>query len=296
MQFALNYSPQAAALVQAGQIEIDLFKCPPWLELVTEAQATWPVYIHFGLKVGRGSGEVANSGDKRSVDWAEVEYWLASTDTPFINLHLEATSTSYPGIRAESVTANDAEQVRDAYCLDVQAAVSLFGPERVIVENNHGNNGKALAAGILPGVIRGVVEATGCGFLFDISHARLAARRLGMNEYDYAAQLPLEHTREIHVTGLQRFGSPWAERMQANGVEEERILRYEGRLLDHLPLTAADWEVMDWAAAELRQGKWGQPNIIAIECGGTGPLWQALTDIDALASQTPRLRALFCSG
>lgn len=293
MRFALNYSPQAGDLVTGGQIEIDLFKCPAWPELAAEARTKRPVYIHFGLQVGSGRGQASNDGEKRPVDWAEIERWLQATDTRFVNLHLEATLGQHASIPFDSTAQADAGQVADAYCRDVMAVVSKFGPDRVLVENNHGNNTKALAAGILPDVIRRVVETTGCGFLFDLSHARLAARRLGMDEQAYIARLPVAQSREIHITGIQPFGSPWEERLRANGVDPERIARYQGRMLDHLPLTDADWEVMAWAAAELRQGRWGRPEIIAVECGGAGPLWQALTDAEALAEQIPRLRALF---
>lgn len=293
MQFALNYSPQAAELVRAGQIDIDLFKCPPWIEMTAAAQAVRPVYVHFGLQAGGGRGLVTVGSDRQPADWGEIERWLQTTATGFVNLHLEATAGQHPAIPFASTSSNDAAIVTAAYCRDVMAAVAQFGAERVIVENNHGNNNKAIAAGILPEVIADVVANTGCGFLLDLSHARLAARRLGMDESEYVARLPTGHTREIHLTGLQPFGSPWEERMRANGVDEARIARHQGRWLDHLPLTEADWPVMVWAAAEIRQGKWGRPQIIAVECGGAGPLWQALTDAGALAEQIPRLWAIF---
>lgn len=293
MSFALNYSPQAAALVQTGRIDIDLFKCPPWPEMAAAARAVRAIYIHFGLQVGGGHGHATANGDKRPADWGEIEAWLAETATPFVNLHLQATCAQHPAIPFASTAPEHAQQIADAYCDDVMAVVARFGPDRVIVENNHGNNAKALAAGILPGVISAVVERSGCAFLFDLSHARLAARRLGMAEQDYIAQLPVARTRELHITGLQPFGPPWDERMRANGVDEERIARYQGRWLDHLPLSADDWEVMAWAAAEIRRGSWGRPQIIAVECGGAGPLWQALTDASALAVQIPRLAAIF---
>ncbi len=293
MRFALNYSPQAAELVQTGQIDIDLFKCPAWPDMVTEAQSLRPVYIHFGLQVGSGRGQATTNGDKQPAAWEEIEGWLTWTDTGAVNLHLEATAAQHPDIPSGSTASEHASAIAEAYCRDVMPVTSRFGPDRVIVENNHGNNTKSLAAGILPGVIRDVVERAGCGFLFDLSHARLAARRLGMEEEDYIAQLPLERIREIHITGIQRFGSPWDERMRSNGVDEERIARYQGRWLDHLPLTSADWDVMAWAAEEIRHGQWGRPLILAVECGGAGPIWQAFTDAGALAAQIPRLRALF---
>jgi uncharacterized protein (UPF0276 family) len=236
---------------------------------------------------------VTANGDKQAANWHEIEHWLQATATGFVNLHLEATVAQHPDIPFASTDDKDAVAVSAAYHRDVMAAVAQFGADRVIVENNHGNNTKAIAAGILPEVIAGVVASAGCGFLFDLAHARLAARRLGMDEGDYIARLPLARTRELHLTGLQPFGGPWDERMRANGVDKARIARYQGRWLDHLPLTEADWPLMAWAAAEIRQGRWGRPEIIAVECGGVGPLWQALTDADALAEQIPPLWAIF---
>ncbi len=67
MQFALNYSPQAADLVWAGQIDIDLFKCPPWTEMTAAAQAIRPVYVHFGLQAGGGRGLVHVGLNKETI-------------------------------------------------------------------------------------------------------------------------------------------------------------------------------------------------------------------------------------
>ncbi|HLV36123.1 MAG TPA: hypothetical protein VKY59_13445, partial [Spirillospora sp.] len=53
MKFALNYSPQAAELLRAGDIDIDLFKCPDWPHLIEQARQQRPVYIHFPLVAGQ---------------------------------------------------------------------------------------------------------------------------------------------------------------------------------------------------------------------------------------------------
>ena len=36
MSFALNYSPCAAKLLRDGEIQVALFKCPEWPELIAE--------------------------------------------------------------------------------------------------------------------------------------------------------------------------------------------------------------------------------------------------------------------
>ena len=53
MNFAINYSPQAGELLKQGKIEINLFKCPDWPELIQEASALAPVYVHFPLIAGQ---------------------------------------------------------------------------------------------------------------------------------------------------------------------------------------------------------------------------------------------------
>jgi len=42
----------------------------------------------------------------------------------------------------------------------------------------------------------------------------------------------------------------------------------------------------------IRDGCWGQPWVVALEYGGVGPLWEAVTEADVLAVQVPRLHAL----
>ena len=39
----------------------------------------------------------------------------------------------------------------------------------------------------------------------------------------------------------------------------------------------------------VQRGAWGQPWVVALEYGGVGPLWEAVTDADVLANQVPRL-------
>jgi uncharacterized protein (UPF0276 family) len=294
-RFALNYSAQAATLVRRGRLHLDFFKCPPWPEMVATARQVLPVYIHFPLAVGLGHGDAVDmsAAHRRGpngygpADWQAVEDWLQQTATSYVNLHLEDLGADGHGLTGKA----RADHLVEAAVTDVEAVVRRFGAERVLLENDHGHD-VADPAVLAPEVVTAIVRATGCGLLLDVSHARLAARRLDMDARAYIGRLPLDATREIHLTGIQRFGSPWRERMQANGVPPEVIARYEGRWLDHLPLTAADWAFMSWVAEELRAGRWGQPTLITVECGGEGPVWQALTDAESLAEQVPRLQAL----
>ncbi len=181
-----------------------------------------------------------------------------------------------------------------AACLirDVQAVVARFGAARVIVENDHDNGGLHLRPAYLPEVIDRVVAATGCGFLLDLAHVRLAAHALGIEPHAYVAALPVAAVREVHVSGVQPFGAHFVAMLERGGIAPTIMRRYVGKPMDHLPMTETDWAFAAWALDHIRAGRWGRPWVVALEYGGVGPLWEAVTEADVLAAQVPRLRAL----
>ena len=128
--------------------------------------------------------------------------------------------------------------------------------------------------------------------LLDISHARLAAHHLGMDAWDYIHALPVERIREIHVTGIQHFDARWVALLRRAGLDAGVIQGLVGRLVDHLPLTADDWAFAAQSLDHIRRGVWGQPWIVALEYGGVGPVWEAVTDMEVLREQIPRLYEL----
>jgi uncharacterized protein (UPF0276 family) len=290
MQFAVNYSREAADLVRSGQIQVDHFKCPAWPELIATVQKVRPAYVHFPLVVGLGIGDAVDTETHQAADWRTVETLLAQTETPLVNVHLAPTTMDYPDIPAETTDPAHVEMLTDHTIRDVDAIVKRFGQERVIVENIHDEGGTYLRCALLPQVIRRVTQETGCGFLLDLSHARLAAHCLGVDAREYTNALPVERIREIHITGLQRFEGHWLESLQQAGVAAQVIQRFAGRLFDHFPMTEQDWEFFAWSMEWVRGGAWGQPWAIAFEYGGVAPLWEAMTKGDVLREQVPRLR------
>lgn len=262
MQFALNYSPQAAALLLEGRIAIDRFKCPPWPDLIAAASPLRPVAIHFELRAGAPEPPV--------VDWDALEAFAAETGTPTINLHLGAKRDEYPDIDHAATDPAALERITAALVRDVQAAVDRFGPERVIVENvpYHAERGQILRACVEPEVINAVVETTGCGLLLDISHGVIAARYTDRPERDYLAALPVHRLREMHVTGIHHR---------------------EGRLQDHLALVDTDWANFAWVLDHIARGEWAAPWLVAFEYGGIGPIFDWRSEPDVIAAQVPRM-------
>lgn len=289
MEFAVNYSPPLVGLLQNGRITLDRFKCPAWPQAVAEAQAIHPCYVHLPLSVGRGIGDAIDTETGQPADWQKMESLLAQTDTPFVNLHLMAETAVYANLPQGTTHPVDLERIIENMVRDVTAVVNRFGSERVIVENIHAHAQTYLPACYMPDVINAVVAATGCGLLLDISHARLAAHELGWDAYEYINALPLTAVREVHITGMQRLDDYWLNRLKAAGADLGSFAPFAGQLVDHLPMTEADWPFLAWALAEIEAGRWGRPSIVAYEYGGIGRVWADMTDGEMLVAQLPRM-------
>lgn len=264
MEFAVNYSPEAAALLADGRIAVDRFKLPDWPDLIAEARSHAPVYVHFPLGAGGPSPD--------ETDWEAVARLRSETDTPLVNLHLRPSGLRFPGMAPGTTAAADRDAVAAALTADVARACERFGAEAVAVENTiyRGPAGTLPRPGVEPDVIARVVSSTGCGLVLDLAHARITAPALGLDPSDYLERLPLRQLRELHVTGVRTV---------------------DGRSQDHLSLTDADWRLFDQALDAIRSGRWGRPWTVAFEYGGVGPAFRWRSDADVLAEQVPRLAA-----
>lgn len=259
MQFALNYSPAAAELVEARRIQFDLYKCPDWPEMIEKATQQYPAYVHFPLIAGQNNIE--------QVGLDHIERLLETTPTPFVNTHIGPRT-------ADMDDPEDADEIVRRAVADILPLVAHFGPERVIAENvpypDIYNDKPRLAS--MPHIIERIIYTANCGLLLDLAHARLAAEYLDMDTRDYIAQLPVERLRELHVTGV--------------GISPQ------GERTDHMPMSSEDWSLLEWALASIRRGMWGRPQIIACEYGGVGDLFDWRTHPAILVSDIPRMYEL----
>lgn len=293
MRFAVNYSHQGADLWRKGLIQVDCFKCPAWPKLIAELYGSYPLYVHFPLRVGKGVGDAINTETHQAPDWQHFESIAAQTNTPFFNVHLAPIPGDHPEIPADQLGAAYSDQLTAYMVQDIQSIVDKFGPDKVIAENIYSHWGQHPKAGILPEVVRDVIKETGCGLLLDISHARQATRELQMDPKNYINKLPLDRLREVHITGIQMFDATWIEKVRQNGIGDMDFEKYANQLIDHLPMVEQDWAFFQWAMEQILQGAWREPEIVAFEYSGVGQgLFQATTDSEILLNQVPRLYAM----
>jgi len=265
IQLALNYSEEAASLVSKDRIDIDRFKTPDWPDMIANAGTLRPVAVHFNL----------NAGSLRfaDTDWARCEALLKQTNTPFLNLHLNAELTDFPGIPVHTPQKRQYKVVADQLIADVAAAVERFGPERVIVENvpYRGSFETTLRPSVEASLIRRIIQTTGCGLLLDLSHARISACYLGVDEFEYLSALPVQNLREMHFTGLR-----WLN----------------GKLKDHHPALPVDWRMLRWALDRIQGGEWSTPWLLAFEYGGVGDKFKGRSEREVMLEQLPMLNNL----
>lgn len=266
MNFAINYSPQAAELLAGGRIEIDYFKTPPWPEMIAKAERQRPVAVHFGFHAGTGQLD--------QTDWGEIEDILKSTATIYVNAHLAADARDGVPFDCDNPSPDEVEQIIADTHADVAALVDRFGAERVILENApyRVGQGHVNRVSVLPEVICDVIERHGCGLLLDISHARISADTLGMDPKDYIQALPVARLRELHFTGLHDLGG--------------------GFLMDHLPVLEDDWPWLDWVLEGIEKRNWGKAHMLAYEYGGEGnDFFEAHSDPAVITRDAPRMYA-----
>jgi uncharacterized protein (UPF0276 family) len=263
MQLALNYSPEAAELLQAGRITIDRFKCPDWPDLIATAAVLRPVYVHYPLRAGAGE----------QPDWDTIARLREQTKTPFVNVHLDPPAALHTDIPSDAGDPAHVAAIAERMAHDVAAACERFGAEHVVVENvpYYGAAGNFMRAVAEPAAIRYVVQQTGCRFLLDLSHARISAFALGRDARAYIEELPLARLAELHITGI--------------GLRQ-------GRIADHMRLSEGDWPEVAWAFERIRSGAWARPQIVALEYGGIGPLFEWRSEAATLAADVPRLQAV----
>jgi uncharacterized protein (UPF0276 family) len=268
MKFAINYSPEVAELVRKGQIDIDLFKTPPWPQMITDAEMLRPVTVHFNLR----------AGNTKEPDWREIDRYLARSSTAFVNTHLRIKCSEMPHIPSNKHSDKyQKEEVLERLLNHTIRLTEYFGPDRVIAENIpfRLNENSDLMACAEPEIVSQVVGFTGCGFLLDVSHARIAARALEMDGREYIEALPVQHLRELHFTGIHNWG---------------------GYLMDHLSILEEDWPWLDWVLENIQHGNWGKAQMLAFEYGGTGEFFSRFSDPNIMALQVPRLFGLCHNG
>ena len=273
MKFAINYSPQAEKLWREGRIQVDLFKCPDWLDLVAQVGAIHDVYVHCALITWRGELD--------DVDFDLLQRWLDTTETLVINTHFALAQSDFaPASRiTPEAVVEKALRVLSPLC-------ERFGAEKIVIENLP-----------YPAPSASWARKPAARDPSDPScHLRSRKPRrlwLSAGYRPRHSRLRRQRARRRQSLSQRAAGACLARACMSVGILPEPD--DEGIRHDHFAMTAADWAMTEWALQQIRAGAWREPETMAFEYGGVGERFAWRSDSAVIAEQAPRLYQLAMS-
>ena len=70
------------------------------VRLIDELHTTYPLYVHFPLRVGKGIGDAIDTETQQKPDWDNLAALASQTQTPYFNVHLAPIPEDHPDIPA----------------------------------------------------------------------------------------------------------------------------------------------------------------------------------------------------
>ncbi len=258
IDLAADHSPALATLAEDPALGLGYVKVGEWLEATApEALAAFPaqaaLYHHNSLFQGR-EGDTARAA-------SSLRRWHELAHSPWLSAHLDCyADDAYRALfrQGEPLPAYDAEEAVAILCKAVRAIQAQI-PVPLLLENVDPLVPLETCAAPLPGFIARVLEATGCGLLLDVAHARVTAAAMGCDVHGYLEQLPLARVVEVHVSGPRMV---------------------QGRLRDvHEALLAEDYDLLEWVLGR------AAPRVVTLEYSREpGPLREQLLRLRGLGN------------
>ncbi|MDP9379436.1 MAG: DUF692 domain-containing protein [Chloroflexota bacterium] len=263
LELGCNYSPQLVSLLHHGRVNVEWIKLSRWSVLAEElavARPLRPVLLHVLPRAGMPPDALPSL----PWTWDEMNEATQACGSPHAALHLASRTTDW------DAAPTDVEVVERMVKLTALFARKLSAP--LLVENvpYFAHWDTLLRRPTDPEAIWEVCERTEVGLLLDLAHARVAAYHRGEDVRAYVGALPLHLVREVHVSGP--------------GMNPEKGLRDR-----HQEMQQDDYNLLEWVLER------SAPRVVALEYGGTGPLFEWRSDAVSLERQLRQLRRI-CGG
>ena len=193
MKLCVNYLEETKALLEEGKIDfIDYIKLfsinGDWSPL------SWCIQrkdVMFHGIIGEHESNVGEIDFLKGRDLEKQREIFEISRTPYISTHINARYGEIPKEEnALKIIVNNVELLRKEF----QRAIIL---ENVPVPLEREDTRFYSQ----PEFISKVIEETGCGFLLDLGHARVAAERLNIPFDEYISRLPMHRLIETHLAG-----------------------------------------------------------------------------------------------
>jgi uncharacterized protein (UPF0276 family) len=256
IQLTCDLSTPLLGLISDGQAPIHGVEVGSWFS-VRELRAyrrmlpDLPFYFHGGDLIER-VGVIPGATSR-------IAAYVRCTGSPWVSMHLAMWLPGTVWLMLRRGWRMPLPDTRRAVRRLVRQVKRLTACSRVSVflENVEPLPFQGYEFEVQPPLIADVLQEADCGFVLDISHARVAASALSLDVRGYLQSLPLERVQQVHVSGPR--------------------LR-NGRLVDvHESLQEVDYELLDFVLART------QPQVVTLEY---------IRERQALREQLVRLRGM----
>jgi uncharacterized protein (UPF0276 family) len=238
IELSASLSDPLVELIRAGLAPVQALEAGPWHspDQIRQYRRQLP-----GCKFHFHHSNLISSLKWRPGTRRRLNAYLDCTDTPWVSVHLALLPPGYLrlGLRWKWYPPSpDPDRMAASFVKEVDRLTRQV-PSPVILENMSSLPTRRYAYEVDPRRVTEIIRTTACGFLLDIAHARVAADVHGWDVHAYLAQLPLDKTVQVHVSGPR-----WRD----------------GHLFDaHEPLQEEDYALLEWVLARTR------PKIVTLE-------------------------------
>ena len=220
MKLCVNYLEETKALLEEGKIDfidyIKLFSINGDYSPIDWCVKHKDVMFH-GI-IGPHESNIGERDFLEGRDLEEQRRVFELSKTPYISTHINARYGEIP----------QKEEALEIILSNVEMLRKEFGRE-IILENVPARRDREETKFFSdPEFISKVISETGCGFLLDLGHARVAADVLEIPFEDYIQRLPMDKLIETHLAGCM-------ERMDGTlGANHSKMNEEDYRFLEDL--------------------------------------------------------------
>ena len=224
IQLTAKLSDGLFTLIQSGAVQIDGVEANPWLDVerVRAYRQQLPgstFYFHHASLASRlawmpGTGRL-------------LREYVEATQTPWLSFHCALLPPGYVRIAMKLgwyLPPPDPARAVQRLVTGVEKLRGFNLP--ILLENMPSFPIRKYAFETSGETISEILALTGADLLLDIAHARVVASVFGLDVHQYLGGLPLEKTKQIHVSGPRAKGGALYDAHEVLGEEDYRLLAW----------------------------------------------------------------------
>jgi len=224
-KLSVDYSKALVDLLLLEGFNLDGVEVGPWFspEMITGYRQTLP-----GIPFYFHASSISSRLNRNKKELKKLQQYLKCTQSPWVSFHIELLPWhifvlgNHFGVYFSPPETGKAKHQFITLVNKIKETTRL----PIILENLPSLPLEKYNYAADPEIITEIVEQTGSSFLPDIAHAGMAAVAQNMPVTSYIEKLPLEKTKQIHVSGVRKENGQWRDAHEALSPEDFQLLEW----------------------------------------------------------------------